>query len=891
MYKRFWSLLLCLALLGAMILPVYAEETEEVQEEPAAVELKISTAEEFLAFGENCRLDTYSQNLVVYLEANLDLDGIGFTSIPLFSGVFYGGGHTISGLTLTAEGSQQGLFRYLTDTALVQDLQVQGTVQPGGSRDAVGGIAGSNAGSILNCGFSGTVTGSDDVGGLVGINTVTGIIDGCAVSGEVYGDHFVGGIAGENYGVIRNCENKAQINTTAQQNSVEIGDITMDTLTASESADTTTDIGGIAGLSSGVVRDCVNRGNVGYQQMGYNIGGIAGTQSGYITGCKNYAQIQGRKEVGGIVGQMEPAAVIEYTEDTLQILQGQLNTMSGLVGQASSNAQSNASQITGQIGVLQDQAKTARDAVDTLFPSGESSQLPDVDTILAAQNTLTTTINAMPGTLNSIAAATQNTVSGLTSDLQAVSGQISAMGQTINGASENLGGSITDISDQDTPENYTGKVESCANYGSVLADLNVGGIAGAMAMEKDLDIQEDWEENGDTSLNFSSEVRAVILRCENSGLVTGNKQHAGGIVGWQALGLVKSCVNTGQLDGENADYVGGISGTSGGFIRGCSAKGYIHGSTYVGGIAGSASIVTDCRSMVVIADGSERLGAILGGQEEAGADEETPISGNFYVSVAQDMGAIDGISYTSLAEPLDLETFLALESLPEIFRSVTVCFQQEDGTEKRISLASGGSLDPANVPPVPEKEGYVGQWQGLEDAELSNIVFDMTFPASYTAYHTTIQSEAVQGDGLPVLLVQGAFTGDSQVAVSPAALTPAVAEKETLVEAWDVALSGTVQVTGGRLRIPEDADMGHGKLLVRDENGAWREVEYTTDDSYLVFPMDSGDTGVAVVKTAAFPWQAAAIAAGAALLALGALGIFLRIRKGRKKPRSEQPQA
>ena len=36
------------------------------------------------------------------------------------------------------------------------------------------------------------------------------------------------------------------------------------------------------------------------------------------------------------------------------------------------------------------------------------------------------------------------------------------------------------------------KVEECENHGPVLADMNAGGIAGAMAVENDMDVFEDW---------------------------------------------------------------------------------------------------------------------------------------------------------------------------------------------------------------------------------------------------------------------------------------------------------------------------------------------------------------------------------------------------------------
>ena len=266
MYKKVLSILLCFLLLTTTVLHVSATN-EETVEEVRLPDLTITDEKAFLAFTENCRLDSYSQDLYVVLDADLDLSDTEFKGIPIFCGTFDGQGHTIKGIELTADGSVQGLFRYLTDTALVQNLTVFALINPSGSRSQIGTIAGQNAGHILDCSVHCKISGANYVGGIVGSNTVTGIVDGCLVVGEVYGEHFIGGIAGENMGVIRNCENNAPVNTTAQQNSVKIADINMDTLTNSEAANTVTDIGGIAGNSSGVIRNSINRADVGYQHM------------------------------------------------------------------------------------------------------------------------------------------------------------------------------------------------------------------------------------------------------------------------------------------------------------------------------------------------------------------------------------------------------------------------------------------------------------------------------------------------------------------------------------------------------------------------------------------------------------------------------------------------
>ena len=271
--KRGLCSLLCAALLFASLpATVFAEDGDNA--------IHLTDADDLLQLAENCRLDSWSRDKIVYLDADIDLTGTGFSGIPSFGGLWEGGGHAISGLTLTADGSVQGLFRYIQAEGAVRQTTVTGTVQPGGSRAEVGGIAGENAGTIDTCRFEGTVTGTNQVGGIAGTNTADGVISGCTVSGSVYGDHFIGGVTGLNDGVVTGCTNLADINTTVSQNEVELEDLTVEDLLKTERAADITDVGGVAGSSSGVIRACVNRGNVGYDHIGYNVGGIAGSQTG-----------------------------------------------------------------------------------------------------------------------------------------------------------------------------------------------------------------------------------------------------------------------------------------------------------------------------------------------------------------------------------------------------------------------------------------------------------------------------------------------------------------------------------------------------------------------------------------------------------------------------------
>ena len=861
---RILCLILCLCLFGTLVLPALAAETEEETEQPEyEAEITIRSREDFLEFAEACRLDSYSFGLLVTLAADIDLTGVEFESIPIFCGTFDGGNHTISGLSIRGEGSVVGLFRYLESTAVVCNLQVEGEVIPQGSRTNVGGIAGSNGGHIENCKFTGTIAGTDYVGGLVGVNEVTGIVDNCFTAGTITGNHFIGGMAGINYGVIRNSTNRAEINTTSTQNEVEISDITLETLTESEAANTVTDVGGIAGSSSGVIRDCRNNGNVGYQQMGYNIGGIAGTQTGYITGCTNYGQIYGRKEVGGIVGQMEPTTLIEYTEDTLQTLQKQLNSLGSMASQAIYKAQNTTSTISGEIENIRDQVQDAKDAVESLVPDKEAPSLPDMDTIQAAQSTLSSSLAGMQSSLKGAVSATEEAGSSLTSTLSAISGQVAAMSATLNAASENLGGSISDISDLDTELDLTGKVIGCYNYGDVLADHNVGGIVGAVAFENDLDPEEDVQISGSSSLNFHTQLRSVVLSCENHALITVKKQNGGGIVGWMSMGLVRDCLNTGEVSGESADYVGGIAGNSEGYIRRCSAKARLTGDDYVGGIAGVGTTVTDCRSMADLT-GTEKVGAILGfrqepklsdeEEEEAEAVEKTdPVLGNYYLAVGTDRGGIDGISYAAQAEPLARGAFLELADLSRVFQSVNIRFVLEDGTEKKISLTPGSALDVSRIPELPQKEGYTARWAGLEEADLSEITFNMTFHAEYTLLLITIQSEETNENGLPILIAQGSFAGEQYVLLTddvsqPISISNSVsAETEWLGSYGFSVEDGTV--TALRYLYTGEYAAEDLTVMVLGDDDTWREVSCTGSGSYLVFDTAEGDTAFCVLYT------------------------------------------
>ena len=336
-------LLLCaIVMAGAIRVPALASDTSIIY---------IETAKDLMELSKNCVLDTWSSGKTVILTKDIDLTGTEYDPIPLFMGNFDGQGHTVSGFEITKDASVTGFFRQILEGGTVKDLTVCGSVTPGGTAKTAGGIAGENHGEIRNCMFEGTVKGSRCTGGIAGSNGTAGMIDACSVNGTVSGEHRTGGIAGENLGSVISCTSSADVNTEVSGNvTFEETDIS---LSAEELIDIT-DAGGICGFSSGVIQGCINNGTVGYPRTGYNIGGIAGRQSGFMANCRNKGAVWGRKDVGGIVGQLDPDARWKFSDGQLDELQDMLDELQQQIDVFVSDVKDEKSAVTSKMSDILD---------------------------------------------------------------------------------------------------------------------------------------------------------------------------------------------------------------------------------------------------------------------------------------------------------------------------------------------------------------------------------------------------------------------------------------------------------------------------------------------------------------------------------------------------------
>ena len=213
----------------------------------------------------------------ITLGKNIDLTGKGWTPIGTnyekrYKGTFDGRGHTIKGLTVTTNDQFVGLFGYLDKAGTVKNVVMEGIqitsnhVLMSGN---TGGVVGYSWGTIENCSVSGSVSGTNCVGGVVGSQKAGSII-GCSSSAIVKGTRYVGGVAGEKWGTMTACYATGNV-------TLEIG--SQNNLSG----------GGVVGLSGGNrVLACYAIGNVnskGGSTGNVHIGGLLGDNYTAVTAC------------------------------------------------------------------------------------------------------------------------------------------------------------------------------------------------------------------------------------------------------------------------------------------------------------------------------------------------------------------------------------------------------------------------------------------------------------------------------------------------------------------------------------------------------------------------------------------------------------------------------
>lgn len=273
--------LLALASLAWIAVPVSARAEGDSWVECAATSFaggtgeendpyQISTAAQLAYLAKQVNEGTDYQRVHFRLVSDLDLGGKEWTPIgtdgKIFWGGFDGGGHTITGMTITGDRDYVGLFgecrNFTADSSYIKSVTVKGANISGHSH--VGAIAGEGA-NISDCySIENTICAAWCVGGICG--SLTGNISGCYNSSSVSGNSTAGGIMGSasserTVGVVEYCYNIGAVTVRQQDSSV----------------------GGITGASAHRynISNCLNCGKI--TGNGKNVGGIAGsTDSNYM---------------------------------------------------------------------------------------------------------------------------------------------------------------------------------------------------------------------------------------------------------------------------------------------------------------------------------------------------------------------------------------------------------------------------------------------------------------------------------------------------------------------------------------------------------------------------------------------------------------------------------
>ena len=302
----------------------------------------IKNFEDFRAFAENCRRDEWSNGKEFVLDNDITFDSDKMIMVASFAGTFDGNGHTISNVKIEGVASNTGLFGIVYASGVVKNLTVKGTYEPTGVMSRLGGIAGANHGLIQNCTFDGSINADSMMGGICGYNWSDGRIINCTSKGTISGANKIGGIAGVNDGIMSGCVNSAEVNTTYDEKRLSNNMLSNIIESYTMSGDFNMlnvlrdriDVGGIAGVSAGRIENSTNEGNVGYRQVGYNTGGIAGRSMGFISNSVNRAEVYGRTDTGGIVGQQAPYTFLDYSDSDLKEIESGLNELNSTVNAA-----------------------------------------------------------------------------------------------------------------------------------------------------------------------------------------------------------------------------------------------------------------------------------------------------------------------------------------------------------------------------------------------------------------------------------------------------------------------------------------------------------------------------------------------------------------------------
>lgn len=521
---------------------------------------QISTAAQLAYLAKQVNEGTDYQRVHFRLVSDLDLGGKEWTPIgtdgKIFWGGFDGGGHTITGMTITGDRDYVGLFgecrNFTADSSYIKSVTVKGANISGHSH--VGAIAGEGA-NISDCySIENTICAAWCVGGICG--SLTGNISGCYNSSSVSGNSTAGGIMGSasserTVGVVEYCYNIGAVTVRQQDSSV----------------------GGITGASAHRynISNCLNCGKI--TGNGKNVGGIAGsTDSNYMNFIGNCYYNSDLNNAG--VGEGASDKVIPLTTSQLcgALPEGLDSTIwkEGSVDTITAKATDTGSRFGTATGTYINLTKVAK------IGETKTASVPVYNYVTTNGDdwdiyTLITTAEEFAAIGQDTANCNENYVLKNNIDVSRVE--------------------LRSIGDPGTP--YIGKF---SGDGHTISHVD-------MTKENDVYSSGLFAQIGDQPSKKSGK---VMLLAANGDIVSSYCE-TGGICGNLSAGEIYGCSFTGTVKGS---MVGGISGVGGQYtmISQCFFEGDVQGKDSAAGICGMGGTIDHCISIGNVKGNGELAG-------------------------------------------------------------------------------------------------------------------------------------------------------------------------------------------------------------------------------------------------------------------------------------------
>lgn len=621
----------------------------------------------------------------------------------------------------------------------------------------VGGLVGTNSGSVTNGRNNGTITGTKYVGGMVGSNaqgaTLTNLVNDS--SAEILGVTYVGGIAGSNSGTITADEDN--------DNLVNRGSITGHTY-----------VGGVAGVntSTGIIANTNNsvvlNANEDVTGTAEYFGGVVGQNSGLIDGATNTSDIDitavGGSYVGGIIGQNTESGKLEGEILNQGSVAGKSN-IGGIIG-LNENEKVLQGAASNRLTVTNEGNVTAEDggAAGIFYANTGNISYADIT------NTGTVTGGSEP---DSVTGGLFGTNSGEITNSTLTNTGIVTGGGTVGGLIGDNSGSATDstFTNSGTVSGNTnvgglfgtnsGKFETSSLINTVNAQVigtqNVGGLIGTNTgiIIGGRNEAQETDEDGNVTAEKDSYYKYQVY---NNGTitVTGSSSNIGGLIGENATGgSLTAGYNTGAINAENSSNVGGIAGSNSGTIDQVfntvyntdGTKGVITGDTNVGGLVGTNSGTLSNAYNTTDVSGNY-VGNVVGVNNSSGSvsnvydvtninntligSNNGTVSGSY--TSAQNESSVDGtngITYISSEKKFDKDSYTSLsnENVWKFYDGYSNPLLKVFLTDVEIKV----DVDKINKY---INNVYNGDAQYITDEDIDKLIAEgaITAPDNFTAY-------------------------------------------------------------------------------------------------------------------------------------------------------------